>query len=248
MSAARVVKSLLSFLTTIPVGMPDDAVDRSAENMHLFPIIGAFIGLLAGIPAYFFLLFLPKDLAGILSYGALQAITGLQHMDGLLDFGDGVMTHGTPQRKIEAMKDTSLGVGGVFTGVFSITLTMLLIGKLNTRMLIPSLVVCETVSKLSMVLLAWFGRPAGAGIGSTFIDRMRGKTGRFLFSLAFTVLVAWIALGWVGIGSVAIGLLSSLTLLELAKMNFGGVTGDVFGASNEITRTITLMLIVGVDP
>ena len=246
MSISSVIRSLLSFLTTIPIGMPDDAIDLAAEHMYMFPVIGAFIGLLAGIPAYLFFLFLPRDLAGFFTYGALQAITGLQHLDGLLDFGDGVVTHGTPQRKIGAMKDTSLGVGGVFTGVLSITLTVLLMGRLGDRILIPSLVVCETTSKLSMVLLAWLGRPAGTGMGSRFVDCMQRKTKQFLLSLAFTILVAWTALGWTGIGSAIAGLLGSLALLELAKANFNGVTGDVLGASNELTRITILMLIAGV--
>ena len=246
MNIIGVFQSLLSFLTTIPVGMPDDAVNQSAENMHLFPVVGAFIGLLAGIPAYILFLYLPEDLAGILSYGTLLAITGLQHIDGLFDLGDGLMTHSTPKRKIKAMRDPHLGVGGIFTGVFFITLTMVLMSRLNTHTLIPSLVVCETTSKLSMVLLAWSGKPASPGMGSRFTDEMNGKTGRFLFSLVFTVLTAWIALGWAGITSVTAVLIGSLLILETAKRNFNGLTGDVFGASNEISRAIVLLLIAGV--
>jgi len=241
-----VVQSLLSFLTTIPVGMPDDALNKSAENMHLFPVVGAFIGLLAGIPAYILFLYLPEDLAGMLSYGALQAITGLQHVDGLFDFGDGLMTHSTPKRKIKAMRDPRLGVGGIFAGVFFITLTMLLMGRLNTHTLIPSLVVCETTSKLSMVLLAWSGKTASPGMGSRFTDEMNGKTSRFLFSLVFTVLTAGIVLGWMGVFSVIAVLIGSLLIMGIARRNFNGLTGDVFGASNEISRAIVLLLTAGV--
>jgi adenosylcobinamide-GDP ribazoletransferase len=109
------------------------------------------------------------------------------------------------------------------------------------------LVVCETTSKLSMVLLAWLGKPMETGMGSRFIDRMHGKTARFIFSLTFTIFTAGITLGWIGIGSVAAGLLSSLVLLEIANMNIKGVTGDVLGAANEITRTAALILIAGVS-
>jgi len=247
LSALEVVRSLLSFLTTIPVGMPDDAIEHSAENMHLFPVVGAFIGLLAGIPAYCLFIFLPDDLAGILTYGVLLTITGLQHLDGLFDLGDGLMTHGSSQRKIEAMREPSLGVGGIFTGIFLIVLTVVLMSKLNTQILIPTLVVCETTSKLSMVLLAWLGRAARPGMGSRFTENMHGETGRFLFSLVFTILTSWMALGWSGVGSVTASLLGSLILLEIARRNFKGLTGDVFGASNEISRAMALMLIVGVN-
>ena len=247
MSASSLIRSLLSFLTTIPVGMPDDAIDQSATHMYLFPAVGAFIGLLAGIPAYFFFLFLPREIAGILSYGALQAITGLQHLDGLLDLGDGMMTHGSPQRKIEAMRDTSLGVGGFFTGTFMIILTIVLMSRLSIGTLFPSLIVCETISKLSMVLLAWLGKPATPGMGSIFIEKMRGKTGRFLSSLIFTTLITWAELAWIGVGSIVASFLATLVLLELATRSLKGITGDVLGASNEISRAMTLMLIVGAN-
>ncbi|UCD73137.1 MAG: adenosylcobinamide-GDP ribazoletransferase [Candidatus Bathyarchaeota archaeon] len=246
MNASKAIRSLISFLTTIPVGMPDDALDQTATNMHLFPIVGAFIGLLTGIPAYLLFLAFPEDLAGILSYGLLQSITGLQHLDGLFDLGDGLMTHSTPKRKIEAMKDPNLGVGGISIGVFFSALTVVLMSKLKIGILIPSLIVCEMISKLSMVLLAWLGKSASTGMATRFIDEMQGKTRRFSFSLAFTLFTAWIVLGWKGIGSVAACIVGDLVLLEIARRNFEGLTGDVFGASNEISRAIALFLIVGV--
>ncbi len=246
MTATATIRSLVSFLTTIPAGMPDDALDQTADNMYLFPVVGAFIGLLVGIPSFIFFLYLPKDLASILSYGILTAVTGLQHLDGLLDFGDGIMTHNTPERKIEAMKDPRIGAGGIFTGVFFAILTITLIGKLNTTTVIPSLVVCEVTSKLSMVFLAWLGEPASTGMGSLFIRKMKGETKRFLTSFGFTILATWVALGWKGIGSVAASLLGSLLLLKIANRNFKGLTGDVLGASNEISRAVVLLLIVEV--
>lgn len=246
MTATATIRSLISFLTTIPAGMPDDAINRTADKMYLFPVVGAFIGVLVGMPSLIFFLYLPKDLASILSYGVLTVVTGLQHLDGLLDFGDGMMTHNTPERKIEAMKDPRIGVGGIFTGVFFAILTITLISKLSITTVLPSFVVCEVTSKLSMVFLAWLGEPASTGMGSLFIRKMRGETNRFLTSLGFTTLAAWIALGWKGIGSVVASLLGSLLLLKIANRNFKGLTGDVLGASNEISRTVVLLLIVGV--
>src|SRR5208283_5104771 len=49
--AIKTFRDLLSFLTIIPVGGKEDFIFTTAEHMYLFPIIGAFIGILAG--AYF---------------------------------------------------------------------------------------------------------------------------------------------------------------------------------------------------
>ncbi len=49
--AIKTFRDLLSFLTIIPAGGKEDFIFTTAEHMYLFPIIGAFIGILAG--AYF---------------------------------------------------------------------------------------------------------------------------------------------------------------------------------------------------
>src|SRR3972149_5468673 len=52
MNAIKTFRDLLSFLTIIPLGKTEDFVLTSAEYIFLFPVVGAFIGLLGG--AYFF--------------------------------------------------------------------------------------------------------------------------------------------------------------------------------------------------
>ena len=43
------IKNLFSFLTTIPLSMDKDMLTDAAKSMFLFPLIGALIGLLAGL-------------------------------------------------------------------------------------------------------------------------------------------------------------------------------------------------------
>ena len=51
MKAIKTFRDLLSFLTIIPLGKTEDFVVTSAENIFLFPLIGALIGVLGA--AYF---------------------------------------------------------------------------------------------------------------------------------------------------------------------------------------------------
>ena len=53
MQAIRVIKGLMAFLTTIPVGVDESFLDISARFMFLFPVIGVLIGFLAGIYSFF---------------------------------------------------------------------------------------------------------------------------------------------------------------------------------------------------
>ena len=75
------IKNLLSFLTAIPISMDKDCLTDSAKGMFLFPLIGAFIGLLAGAFAWATSLILPSLVVGALALGALLLLTGLHHTD-----------------------------------------------------------------------------------------------------------------------------------------------------------------------
>ena len=123
MSPVKTIKTfrdLLSFLTIIPMGGKEDFIFTTAENMYLFPLIGGFIGLLAGL--YFFgssiivafllglanhIIALPTGLLATLLPAAmtiafLSVITGLQHFDGLIDFGNAVGLRNVHDRKMVA--------------------------------------------------------------------------------------------------------------------------------------------------
>ncbi len=107
--ALKQLKNLLSFLTVFPVSMDENLLSDCANNMWAFPLIGAFLGLLAGLFGWVASIFLPSLVIGALTLALLLWMTGLHHTDGLLDFGDGVMVHGTAEKKIAVMHDQLTG-------------------------------------------------------------------------------------------------------------------------------------------
>src|SRR4030066_984372 len=107
------LKNLLSFLTVIPLRMDENCLSDSARFMFLFPLVGAFIGLLAGVLGWVLQYFLPSLVVGALILGILLWMTGLHHTDGLLDFGDGIMAHGSAEHKIDVMHDQLTGAGAI---------------------------------------------------------------------------------------------------------------------------------------
>src|SRR4030067_1618474 len=113
------LKNLLSFLTIIPFRMDENFLRDSARFMFLFPLVGAFIGLLDGAFGWMLQYFLPSLVVGALILGVLLLLTGLHHTDGLLDFGDGVMAQGSAERKIEIMHDQLTGAGGLTLGIMT---------------------------------------------------------------------------------------------------------------------------------
>ena len=242
------IKNLLSFLTAIPVRMDKDCLTDSAKCMFLFPLVGALVGLLAGAFAWVSSLFLPSLVVGALAFGALLLLTGLHHTDGLLDFGDGVMAHGSAERKIEIMHDQLTGAGGLSLGIMTFLVTAFAISELNSNILIQSLITVEVLAKLSMVIATWAGKPVHKGMNSPFMDAMHGKNGnaRLIAALllSFAIIVPLLRLA--GVVTLLAAVLSSLIMVRIAHKHFNGVTGDVLGATNELTRMASLIVLLAV--
>ena len=242
------IKNLFSFLTTIPVTMDKDMLTDAAKGMFLFPLIGAFIGLLAGLFGWVTSMVLPSLIVGALVLGFLLLITGLHHTDGLLDFGDGVMAHGSPERKIEIMHDQLTGAGGLSLGIITFLATAFAIAELDAGHMIQGLVVVEVSAKLAMVVGAWGGKSVHQGMSSSFLEVMHGKKGaaRLIAALVISFGIAIPLLWFAGVVVVLAAILASLVMVEIAHKHFKGVTGDVLGATNELTRMVSLITLVAV--
>jgi adenosylcobinamide-GDP ribazoletransferase len=242
------IKSLFSFLTIIPLSMDEDMLTDAAKSMFLFPLIGAFIGLLAGLFGWVTSQFLPSLVVGALVLGLLLLITGLHHTDGLLDFGDGVMAHGSAERKIEVMHDQLTGAGGLSLGIMAFLITTLSIAELNTGIIIQSIMVAEVSAKLSMVVGAWAGKAVHEGMSSPFLEAMQGKKGtaRLIAALAISFGIAVPLLWLTGAVVVLAAIVASLIMVWISHRHFNGVTGDVLGATNELTRMVSLITLLAV--
>ena len=240
------IKNLFSFLTAIPVSMDQDMLTDAAKGMFLFPLIGAFIGLLAGLFGWVTSQFLPSLVVGALVLGFLLLITGLHHTDGLLDFGDGVMAHGSPERKIEIMHDQLTGAGGLSLGIMTFLITAFSIAELDTSIIIQGLVVVEVSAKLSMVIGAWAGKAVHKGMSSSFLEAMHGKKGtaRLIVALALSFGIAFPLLWLAGAVTVLAAIIASLIMVGISHRHFKGVTGDVLGATNELTRMVSLITLL----
>ena len=240
------IKSLFSFLTILTLSMDKNCLTDSARAMFLFPLVGAFIGLLAGLFGWVTSQVLPSLVVGALVLSLLLLITGLHHTDGLLDFGDGVMAHGSAERKIEIMHDQLTGAGGLSLGIMTFLITALSIAELNTYIIIQGIVVAEISAKLSMVIGAWAGKAAHKGMSSHFLEAMHGKKGTarliaaLVISFGITLPLLWFA------GAVALlaAIMTSLIMVGISQRHFKGVTGDVLGATNELTRMVSLITLL----
>ena len=241
------LRNSLAFLTVLPVGMDEDGIQQAANYMPMYPLLGAMIGFMCGALAWVLFTFLPSLLVGTFTLGFLLLITGVHHTDGLLDFGDAVMFHGSREGKIRIMRDPATGAGGVSLGLVVLLATALTISSLNQGSVILSLVASEAAAKFAMLLLAWAGHSAHIGMNTPFVEAMHKKRGRWFklgVGLALLLTITLLTLRGVGLLVALAAVLSAALLLLISERQFGGITGDVIGATNDITRLLSLVVIL----
>lgn len=233
-------------LSTIPVKCSGADVDVLSKHMFAFVFVGAVLGALIGCAGAVAHLFLPETATPLMPLavmGAIYFVCGLNHLDGLSDVGDGMTAHGPREKKVGAMKDTSIGVGGVgYVVLYLIALYAVLftlVESVSPLMLAALLMVSEVCAKHAMVGVAAMGTPLHEGLGSVFVGHTRLSA--FLISIVLSVLIGAFFVGVVGIIAVLVATLTSAIVVHRASAHFGGVSGDVLGASNELGRLMALL-------
>ena len=235
------ISSIFSFLTIIPSNNTD--LGTVARYMHVFPIIGIAIGLLIGSIGFGLSFFLEPLIVALLVVASIAIITGIHHTDGLADFADGLMTRGTKEKKRNAMKDLSTGSAGIVSVVLSIVGVIIALSLTTGYELFQAILLSEILAKFSMVLMASIGKSAAAGSNSPFMQIMKDKR-RLAIAGVITIIPLVVIGGTVGLILFGASVGVTLFLIGLSTRSFGGITGDVLGAANELTRLSSLLIFV----
>jgi len=235
------IGSVFSFLTIIPSS--NATLENIAKYMYFFPIVGIAIGLLVGSFGFGLSFFLDPLIVSLLVVTSIAIITGIHHSDGLADFTDGLMVKGTKNRKLNAMKDLSTGSAGIVAIVLYIVGLIITISLTGGFDLFRAILISEILAKFSMVLMASLGNSASLGSNSPFVMFMKDKK---KLTAAFIIMIIPVIVIGETTGLVMLGVTFTLTifLLALSTRSFGGITGDVLGATNELTRLASLMVFV----
>ena len=236
---------------------------RAISNSRAwYPAVGLLIGLvLAGVELGCSKVF-PVPLTAAILLAVATVITRALHLDGLMDICDGVFGGGSPERRLEIMKDPRVGAFGVAGGGTILLLKYgALVSLLDPRLPLatavgeiellraihlfvePSktwaLLLFPALSRWAMVVaLGAFPYARSSGLGSPF--HQGGAKLATVFA-AVTVLAASSLLG----GPFGVILLVGVTVLALGlgwamTRALGGLTGDSYGAINEISEVAVL--------
>jgi adenosylcobinamide-GDP ribazoletransferase len=234
--------SALALLTRLPL---PDHVPRGAASGWAWPLVGAVLGAMAGvIVGLAQWTGLPAGVCAAIGLSALAILTGALHEDGLADTADGFFGGRSPERRLEIMKDSHIGSFG------TLALILVTLARWSALMTLcasgagwPALVIAGAASRAPMVVLM-------AGLPNARMSGLSHAVGRPTCNIALVACGVAVAIGltfggwpmlWlVVVMSVIIGAVAAL-----ASAKIGGQTGDVLGASQQISDLACLALLAG---
>jgi len=249
-------RALLGLLTRIRLPGPRVDLESAARQQYLFPLIGLLVGLIAALICISLNTAFgggePLVLGGLLLV-AIFAVTGIIHTEGLADLADGVMASGSRERKHEIMKDPRAGVAAVIAVVVYLLLFFALAVEMSARaddsvsVLLTTwhvpfalgFVLSEVSGKLAMNTSMLIGPSAHQGMGSVFVQNASAR--KFAVAVALAAVVCLLTVGFATV-ILLVGMAGGAAVTLVARKHLGGVSGDVFGAANEIGRLSALLL------
>jgi adenosylcobinamide-GDP ribazoletransferase len=226
----------LRFLTRLPLPAGTGPVRFGAAA---FPIVGLLLGL-GGLLVDALVAPLPGQLRDVVVLAVWAWVTGAIHYDGLADTVDAIGVAGSDER-LRVMRDGAVGVFAVLSLVLVVAAELGALGALRGGARAGALISTPVLGRWAMVMTGAGATSARAeGLGADF-TREVGR-GDLVAASLFAILVL---LGVAGpLGGLALLLVAceAAALRRLATSAFGGVTGDVIGASGVLAETLGLVV------
>lgn len=232
-----------SLLTRLPLPhLPPDAFDNAARAVWAYPIAGAVLGAIAAVSgAIAYAAGLPVFIAAGLVVTVLTICSGAIHEDGLADTADGFWGAHTAPDRLAIMKDSHIGTYGTLALILGTGLRWM-----GYAALLPfgalTVIAVAALSRGTMTVLM-IAMPNARDYG---LSHSVGRPGAPAVAAAVTIAL--------GIGLVCLGLGVAVALLGaaaaavgmglLAMRKISGQTGDVLGATQQISEIAILFALV----
>ncbi len=236
--AVQDLVSAFGLLTRLPV--PQGWPMRGAASAWAWPLVGLACGLIAAATGSLALaLGMPAGVAAAVSLGTAAIVTGGLHEDGLADSADGLFGGWTRERRLEIMKDSSIGSYGTLALVFTaLARWSALTALMATGHHWQALAACAALSRAPMaVLMAALPNARGSGLSAS---TGTPATGTLLGGIVTATLIALLTTGAATLALLAVVAATALGVAMVARSRIGGQTGDILGATQALTETAAL--------
>ena len=222
----------MAFLTVIPVATAGGASGERLGRAY-FPAVGALLGLLAGAVFVLAAAATTPLLAAVAAVATLAVLTGALHLDGLADAADGLFGGGDLSRRLEVMRDSRVGSFGLVAVVLALVGDVAALAAMTPVRALMALVIAGAVSRWALLVMIAvpYVRQAGLGVAAGGAHR------RFDLVLGSAITIVPCLLDWRrALASLLVVLLIVAVVGAIARWRIGGATGDVYGATTELSQ------------
>ena len=238
----RGLVTAIGFLTAVPIGARGELREGDFGRASVwFPAVGLLVGLLlAGVDWCGRAAWDPM-VAGALVVGAAVVVTGGLHIDGLMDTADAFFSRAGRERMLEIMRDPRSGALGVAAGACVLLTKFAVYAHLGAGEHWRVIAAAPALGRLAMVIAVGafpYARESGTGA------RIAAEVGK-RHVIGALVLGAAIAVGLLSVGGLlvfAMALALAVAGGAYARRRLGGLTGDVYGALNEVVEVAVLLV------
>ncbi|MCC7103624.1 MAG: adenosylcobinamide-GDP ribazoletransferase [Chloroflexi bacterium] len=232
------------FLTTlrIPSSRPTTLEDLS-RALPYFPLVGLLLGgLLALFDAALGGL-VDRPLRDLLLLALLVVLTGGLHLDGLIDTTDGLLLDGSPAERLAAMHESLARPRGAIAGLCLLVLAYAALASIPASHRIATLLLAPTYGRWAIVL-GYAAFPYARQTPGISAALKHGAHAGALASATVIALGAGLLLCW-PLGVILLGGVWLLALFvgQVARRRLGGMSGDVYGALDQMAEVLTLALV-----
>ncbi len=212
-----------------------------------YPLVGLILGGILLAANYLLALFTPPLVRAALTLVLWVILTGALHLDGFLDACDGLLGGYTPESRLEIMRDERVGAFALAGGVLLLLVKFSALSALPA--FAPALLIAPVLSRCGMaVALAAFPYARTHGLGRAVKDNTHWGNAALAVVIANAImaLIYW----WWGDWRIWLALLAAaLALWFVARFTLRripGLTGDIYGALNELIEAAVLLTLVSV--
>jgi adenosylcobinamide-GDP ribazoletransferase len=239
----------VQFLSILPVPGSAQLFEKDKVTPGLvigceyFPLVGLLLALLLWLLVLVFAPFVPQLVLAALLVAALVMLTGGLHLDGLMDSCDGLFGGRTRERKLEIMRDSRVGSFGVLGAACLLLLKFALFASLKVHALPFALMMTLPPARWAMVLaLRVFPSARPSGLGAAFHQAV--TTERLLVAGIIALAIALVLGQLIGLLVWMAATVTALLLGFWITRSIGGLTGDSYGAIEEVVEVVALLVLV----
>ena len=228
----------IGFLTIVPVAPAHTG--PMAPARAYFPLVGLGIGgLLAGLDVAARQV-LPLPVVGALVVAALLVLTRALHTEGFLDTCDGLLGGRDREARLAILRDSHVGAFAAIGGACLLLLKWTLLAGIPEAERIGLLVLFPSLSRFAMVAtMAFFPYARSQGLGTAF--QVWASWRQLAFAFLTAAVIGGLFFGIAGLLLLAIATVVALGLGLWFRRLLGGMTGDTYGATNEVAEVAVLL-------